>query len=660
VKQQPASTLFRAPFDSWSPAELLAHFQRRDAVRYFPIVDETQTSRAKVDQALSNRFDFNEEAYELQPGFDWTANPSADVEWLILLHKFYYAAGLGVAFDETKDRRYAQKWVELTDHWIASVPLDFMPNDVAGRRIQNWISAHYYFVTLNRAPDVSPDFYLRFLDSLRRQIAHLKADLTPARNHRTLELWAIFLTAVVLPEFRDASEWLEFARRELLANAQSDLLSDGVQCELSTDYHHIALRNFLYAIRLAALNGIEMPAELHGLIRRALEFSLYAHKPDGWIPALSDGDTGSFLPLLEQGYELYGDEAMLYVATKGKLGRPPRERSRGFEQSGYYILRSGWGEREPFGDERYLIFDCGPLGAGNHGHLDLLSFEMSAYGQSLIVDPGRFTYHEPPPDSCETNWRALFRGTGYHNTALVDGRNQTRYEFRERKFKVIGEAPQHELKAFVSGDGFDYLHGVARSREYEVTHERKIVFLCPDYWLVVDRLLAEAPHDYQQLFHLSERAYGETSMSVERGTLLIDAPSLVIAQAAEPDVAPSIDEGFVSPAYGVKRPAPVVSFARRAAGACYHTILYPYKTDRPEITVERLPVQSGGRTCPETEASALRVTVTVGAESFNDLFLLIHRKGDEAYQCGSIRFRGGALRLRTDGEGRRLRQHRLT
>jgi Heparinase II/III N-terminus/Heparinase II/III-like protein len=659
VKPQLASTQFRAPFDGWSPAELLAHFQRRDTVRYFPIVDETQTGRAKSDQVLSNRFDLNEEAYELRPGFDWTANPSADVEWLILLHKFYYAAGLGVAFDETKDRRYAEKWAELTDQWIAAVPLDFMPSDVAGRRIQNWISAHYYFVTLNRAPNVSPDFYLRFLDSLRRQVEHLKANLTPARNHRTLELWAIFQAAVVFPEFRDASEWLEFANRELLANAQSDLLSDGVQCELSTDYHHIALRNFLYAIRLAALNGIEMPADLHRLVRRALEFSLYAHKPDGWIPALSDGDTGSFLPLLKQGYELYGDKAMLYVATKGKQGRPPASRSRGFEQSGYYILRSGWGEREPFGDERYLIFDCGPLGAGNHGHLDLLSFEMSAYGQSLIVDPGRFTYHEPPPDSGETNWRALFRGTGYHNTVLVDGKNQTRYEFHKGKFRIKGEAPQHELKAFVSHDGFDYLHGVARSREYEVAHERKIVFLCPDYWLVVDRLLSEAPHDYRQLFHLSERAYGRTSMSVERRTILIDSPRLIIAHAAEPDVAPSIKEGFVSPAYGVKRAAPVVSFARRTAGACYHTVLYPYKADRPEITVERLPVQSGGRPRSETEASALRVTVTAGNESYIDVFLLIHRQSEETYQCGPIHFRGKAMRLRTDSGGRQIQRRLL-
>jgi hypothetical protein len=634
---QTASALFRAPFRSWTPAEMLAYFQRRETVRYFPIVDESQTSRAKTEQVLRNRFDFNEELYQLEPGFDWTVNPSADIEWLILLHKFYYATGLGVAFDETKDQRYAAKWIELTDSWIAAVPLDFLPSDVAGRRIQNWLSAHYYFITGNHTPCLLPGFYTCLLDSLHRQVAHLKANLTPARNHRTLELWAIFFAAVVFPELLEAEEWLEFAKQELLRNAQTDLLADGAHCELSTDYHHLVLRNFLYVIRLARMNRIELPEELHALVRKALEFSLYVHKPDGTIPALSDGDAGSYLNLLEQGYQLYGDEEMLYVATKGKRGVVPRRRSRGFDESGYYVLRSGWGERdESYEDERYLIFDCGPVGAGNHGHLDLLSFEMAAYGHSLIVDPGRYTYHEPEvaqTSACasDTNWRALFRGTSYHNTVLVDGKNQARYEFHKRKFKIRGPRPEHKLESFLTQPGFDYLHGVARSQEYEARHERKIVFLCPDYWLIVDLLLASEPHDYELLFHLSDRAYGKVALSVERGTLLVDAPHLVIAQASESEIAPSINEGFVSPAYGVKHPAPVVSFARRAPSACYHTVLYPYKSERPAITVEKLPVQAGGRLCPETEASALRVEVETSRERFKDYFLLFHQESDQSY-----------------------------
>lgn len=659
MKPQLASTLFRAPFSAWTPAELLAYFQQRDAVRYFPIVDETQSSRAQADQVLLNCFDFNEEVYELGGDFDWMVNPSADVEWLILLHKFYYATGLGIAYQETKDPRYAEKWIELTDGWIADVPLDFLPSDVAGRRIQNWISAYYFFVRPNRTPCLPPDFHARFLHSLHRQVTHLKANLTPARNHRTLELWAIFFAAIVFPEFNDAAGWLAFARQELLCNAQTDLLTDGVQCELSTDYHHIVLRNFLYVIRLARMNEIKLPEELHRLVRGALEFSLYSHKPDGFIPALSDSDTGSYLQLLKQGHEFYGDETMLYAATKGREGVPPARRSRGFEQSGYYILRSGWGEQEPYEDERYLIFDCGPLGAGNHGHLDLLSFEMAAYGKSLVIDPGRYTYYEPSLEENVINWRVLFRGTSYHNTVVVDGRNQTRYEFHKRKFKIKGNAPEHELKAFVTRDGLDYLHGVARSREYDAAHERRIVFAASEYWLVSDLLLAGEQHDYDLLFHLSDRAHGKTTIAVERETVLIDAPDMVMAQVRDPKVTALMESGFVSPTYGIKWDAPIARFAQRAADACFHTILFPYKTKRPTITVEKLAVFSSGRLCPDAEASASCVTIMRDEQCFKDHFLFVHQPQGKSYQCGEVTFQGAFLYFRKNLAGELLGRHEV-
>lgn len=652
---QPATTvshLLGAPFHSWSPEKLLDHFRQRQSVRYFPIVDETQISRAKTDQSLDNCFDFNEEVYQLTPGFDWTVNPSSDVEWLILLHKFYYATRLGIAFDETKDERYAQKWIELTDGWISTVPLDFLPTDVMGRRIQNWLSAHYYFVTENHTASLSPDFYLRFLLSMHRQVTHLKANLTPARNHRTLELWALFFAAVVFPEFKAAAEWLAFATEQLSLNAQSDFLPDGVHLELSTDYHHLALRNFLYVIRLAQMNQIVLPTELHSQVRRALEFALYVHKPDGKIPALSDGDAASYLPLLCHGYELYGDDAMIYVATQGRQGRAPALRSRGFADSGYFILRGGWGETEPFTDERYLVFDCGPLGAGNHGHFDLLSFEAAAFGQSLVVDPGRYTYHEPATaDSTETNWRVRFRSTAAHNTVVVDGKNQTCYEFHKRKFKIRGEAPAHELKSFISREGFDYLHGVARSHEYPAVHERRIAFIAREYWVISDLLLSNEEHDYDLLFHLSGKAFGKTSVNVQNKTLLIDSPSLVIAQSHDPNIKPTIESGYISPSYGLKHPAPVVRFAQRGGNASLQTILFPYKTECPEIAIENLEVFNGERACLPEEASGFCVTIKRGEQTTSDYFLFVHQRQHETHRFGDTDFQGAFLHFRKTSLG---------
>lgn len=606
---------FRAPYDAWTPEQLLRHFQTRASVNYFPVVDAVETAREKIENILRDRFEFNREFHALPSPIGWTENPSHDREWLILLHKFYYAVGLGMAYHETAEPRYAEKWVELTSSWIDAVPLDFLPSDVAGRRIQNWIFAHYYFVTLHQPAGIVPEFYVRFLESLHHQVCYLREHLTPARNHRTLELCAIFLTAVVFPEFRGAEDWLTFSTAELSNNIQADFLQDGVHCELSTDYHHLVLKNYLWIRKLARINQINLPESIDDGIKKALEFSVYAHRPDGAIPSLSDGDSRNFLDLLEQGYKLYGSEHLKYVASQGKTGTPPRDRSRGFAGGGYYILRSGWGDRlEPFQDERYLIFDCGPLGAGNHGHLDLLSFEAAAYGRPLIVDPGRYTYDE----SGETNWRALFRGTAYHNTVLVDGKNQTRYEWKKNRFKIAGPEPEREVKSFVTEPGLDYLHGIVRSHEYPVVHERKVVFINGEYWVIVDLLRATEPHQYDLLFHLSPPAQDRVSVMVSDDTLSIHSPQLVLAQPFVPNVRPIIQEGFVSASYGEKQRAPIVRLTQRASLACFFTVLYPYKDDEPNISVET--PESGGelQAFPLDEWAPVRITIARHGEQYRD------------------------------------------
>ena len=681
--------VLKAPFDCWTPSELLAYFQTRKGSACFAIANEPEVTREKIDAILSDTFNFNEETYQFPNGLDWLKNPSTDVEWAIMLHKFYYAVGLGIAFKETGDRRYADKWVDLTASWLASVPVDFLPSDVAGRRIQNWIFAHYYFVGECPSNAVTPEFYVQFLTAIHQQTSYLCHNLTPARNHRTLELYTIFLVAVVFPELNEADTWLQFSMAELTKNAQTDLLADGVHCELSTDYHHIVLRNFLSVKRLAVLNNIALPTELDECIKKALEFSVYVHKPDGFIPSLSDGDTGSFLALLQQGYEFYGNEEILYVATKGKQGTPPKYRSKAFPSGGYYILRSGWGEAKkpsPMGkgwvrgnqhsenthltfihpklkevlinsddsqsyeDERYLVFDCGPLGAGNHGHLDLLSFEMAAYGQSLIVDPGRYTYDE----SGETNWRVLFRGTGYHNTVQVDGLNQTRYEFHKKKFKITGEHPEYELRSFITRPGFDYVHGIARSHEYPVVHERKILFVNGEYWLIYDVLRADEPHNYDLLFHLANSAQGKVVIHKGLENYTVDAPNLVMVQAVKPGVRVSSETGYVSPTYGVKQKAPIIKFNQNAAECCFITVLYPYKLKRPDLAVALLPVsrlESGSDTYM---ATCLDINIKTADRVIKDKIFVANESG--TYKLDGQVINSEVFFQRTDSKGQLLGQ----
>jgi hypothetical protein len=602
IKPSKEHACFNVFADSCSPAQRLGYFQQRDTVHFFPILDTAMTQREIIDELVAQRFAFNAESYQLNTPLNWLENPSDDIEWHILLHKFYYAAGLGKAWCETAEPRYLQQWVALTDSWIQQTPINFIAPEVTGRRVQNWIYAWYYFVANNsqsqrkmkthdyeqRDNCITPDFHDRFLDSLAKQVNYLCEHLAPARNHRTIALYSIFLAAVVFPEMSDAPRWQRFSWREIHRNIEQDLLDDGVQCELSTDYHHLVLKNYLAIRRLAEGNAITMSADFDQRLNRALDFALYAHKPDGEVPAFSDGDVGSFLDLLAQGATLFQRQDLLYGATQGKQGCIPKQRNARFDQSGYYILRSGWGEKwASYQQERYLMFDCGSLGAGNHGHLDALSFEMAAFGRSLIVDPARYTYNEKGA----TNWRVKFRSTEAHNTVLVDGKNQTRYVQGPSRYKIKGKAPDTQLHCFFTTEKLDYLHGSTQSHEYDALHQRQILFVSGEYWILVDTLNSPSEHCYEQLFHLTPQAEQELQTRKNAISCQLISPQLIIATPNDQEQLLITDMGFVSKQYGEKQAAPVLRFVRHARNTRFVTVLYPFKAqDTPvDIFVSVLP-----------------------------------------------------------------------
>ncbi len=605
---EPGASIFLPPWNGLDDAALLAHFRAPRAVRYFPVADADETEPEKIEALLHGEFEFNHETHHLGEPIAWLHNPSADVEWHILLHKFYYAVGLGLAFERSGEVPYVQRWASLIDGWMRVTPPGFIAADVTGRRVQNWIYSYHHFVShaaFDTGAHIDPAFHRRLLHSIHQQVEYLCAHLTPKRNHRTLELYAIFLAGVVFPEMGSAARWRAFALEQTVANMASDLLADGVHCELSTDYHHLVLKNYLNLRRLASLNRIEVPPAMDAALQRGLEFSLHVHKPDGIVPSLSDGDARSFLDLLRQGADLYGRADMLYVASGGTQGTPPGQRVAHFAASGYSVVRSDWGDGTTrFADAQYLVFDSGPLGEGNHGHLDCLNFELAAFGRSLIVDPGRYTYSEALAADNGVNWRVRFRGTAAHNTVCVDGRQQTRYvptPIKENtrhapgslRHKISGPPPEARLLDRFHSRHFDLLHGQARSHEYDALHERCIVFVARRYWIVSDWLRAETQHDYALNFQLGVHAQGHTALSVHTG-LRLHSPGLLIAQPARAGLAHAVRASWVSARYGEKQPAPSLRSKVTTCNTDFDTVLIPWQGQAPAITLEDIAVDGDG------------------------------------------------------------------
>jgi Heparinase II/III N-terminus/Heparinase II/III-like protein len=606
--------LFTDEFKSLSWDALSAYFKNRQSVSYFPLSQGKPKHVKNAVNILANEFDFNNEKHHLGNDFDWLTNPSKDQEWLILLHKFYYFKDLAGAYDFSKDERYAQKWITLIESWIAQVPDGFIDSQVTGRRLQQWILSYHYVVTKGQSTTVKPDFFERLMRSINSQTHHLCTNLTPEGNHRTLELYAIFLVAVTFPELSSAYFFLTFSKQKLIENIQQDLLPDGVHRELSTDYHHTVLKNYLRFRELATLNKIELPAICDTLLKRAIEFSIYVHKPDGFIPAINDGDCNSYLSLLNKAYACCPDDYLKFVLSKGEKGKAPSQRSRGFVDSGYYILRSDWTAKS-FEDALYLFFDCAPVGFGSHGHYDALNFEMAAYGRSLIVDPGRYTYCEDSDDGI--NWRRIFKGTAAHNTVVIDGLDQMPY----RAGRPVDKESVTTLKQFVSAVGFDLLHGQVISHQYPAVHDRIIFFLQPEYWIITDLLSAKSTHSYDLYFHLASQAQDQTELYVNDQCNLVQSPNLLIAQAKDIATSVTIEQGYVSPEYGIKHKAPVVRFSKHhAKTTAFHTVIYPYKHIKPTLQITQIPVYQNDRLCEVTKASALQINLTNNQNTYIDTF----------------------------------------
>jgi Heparinase II/III-like protein len=314
-----------------------------------------------------------------------------------------------------------------------------------------------------------------------------------------------------------------------------------------------------------------LPADYDQRLERACEFAMHCHRPDGEIPALSDSDTGNYSDVLQLAASLLGRSDFLYAATSGKNGTPPAQRYASFPDGGYYIQRSGWGTRDiSYRDERFLIFDCGALGDGGHGHYDLLNFELSAGGRPLIVDPGRFTYAENTP-----NLRRWFKGTAAHNTVCIDHTDQCPYRCGKPKDAL----PQARLIERCSAPGFDMLCGVAESPSYELIHTRRIFFLADEYWIIHDRLRGDQPHHIDLRFHLPSAAWEKTTIVMAGRQSAVCAPGVALVFHAA--TVPCIESGWVAPQYGTRLPAPVISVAlEKHESADFITLITP--EHRPE------------------------------------------------------------------------------
>jgi hypothetical protein len=599
-----SATVFGDAIERLPPEEWLRYFLTRDTVHCPEPPPVTPAALRNAAHVLDDRFDLLGEEHVLPAGFSWKDNPSADTEWQIAHHKFYFAVDLVQAWRQTGNRAYLERWVALIDSWLGEMGSGYITSSdaqVEAKRVEHWVRS---FMLLRGTPcetTIPPRFVGDLLTRISDETAYIATHLKPVRNHRTFQLFTVFLVGVLFPEFRMHDEFLSLGRTGLTENLLTDFLADGVHVELSTHYHGLVLETALAFIELARLNGLPVEPALEARIVRALEFAMHVQLPDGGIPLLNDSDNTDHRDALALGHRLFDHSALAWVATLGHAGAPPVERSRHFEDSGYFVFSDDWGS-DPltFAHRQHVVYDCARLGEGSHSHYDLFTFCYHVGAAPAIVDPGRYTY-SAAPDADGVDWRHRFKRTASHNTVTIDGKDQTRYISKHGWPRGPAGRAKHgpavEIldKAYSVGVETDWVSATARSHEYTPMHRRLFVFFRRQYLFIADDIAIadRAPHEYVLRFHLAPRWRTSVSLDITDALISAHTPLFDVHAARPPGMEARVASAWVSERYGIKEPAPALELVQRGAESVWFcSVVAPgadtgYDADARSIRVDR-------------------------------------------------------------------------
>jgi hypothetical protein len=508
------------------------------------------------------------------------------------LNRHQWLLDLGQAYRFTAEEQYAERFACFVREWMQANPpgigINWASSLEVAYRLISWCWALFLF---QGSKALSAKLFATMLEWIALHAAHVERYLSyyfSPNTHLTGEALGLFYVGVLFPELKGAQRWRALGAKILIEQLDRQVFADGVYFEQSTCYQRYTVEIYLHFLILSERNGVTVAPAVRQRVEKMVDFLLAVRWPNGSMPQVGDADGGVLLPLARRVADDYrGVFALAAVVFKrpdyawaangmapevfwlfGPSGRdvfdalqpapPSKGPSRLFIEGGYAIMRSGWDRQA-----HQLIVDTGPLGcnvSGGHGHADLLSIQLAAFGEPCLVDPGTYAY------TADARWRDYFRGSVAHNTLTVDGASQA---LSTGPFKWQ-ERPSARLRRWHSTPSFDLVdadHDAYCGLADPVTHRRRVFFSKPGYWVIVDDLDGADEHRVDLRFQfapmdVSLNADGWAIAQTPRGhecRLFVLATAPLEPKLVEAQTDPI--QGWVSPDYGRREPAPALTYS---------------------------------------------------------------------------------------------------
>lgn len=537
----------------------------------------------KADNALLHKFKPQKGYgfFDYGKDINWSYWPVKDNEVRWQLHRVYWWQPMALAYRNSGDEKYAKEWIFQFRDWARKNPLGlsaendryaWRPLEIS-ERIQSLVGTFNLFVN---SPNFTPGFLLEFLKSYHQQTDHLSGNFADIGNHRLFEAQRTLTAGANFPEFKNSEKWRKIGIEVLNAEIKKQVYPDGMQFELSANYHNAAINIFLNAYNAAKMTGVEKEfpesymKTVESMIMATLNFSF----PDYTFPMFGDGWIGQKKDMLKQ----YADwakafpdnQVIQYFATDGQKGKLPDYLSKGLNTAGFYTFRNGWNDKSTV-----MVLKASPPGKF-HAQPDNGTFELWVKGRNFTPDAGVFVYSGDEEIMKKRNW---FRQTRVHNTLTLNDENM-----------LITQAKRLQWATDKNLDIFSYSNPSYNGLD----HQRSVLFVDQKYFIIIDQAIGKTTGKLDVRFHLKEDAkpvYDKSKNTVT--TSYSDGNNLLIQSLNTDKVNMLQEETKVSYFYNKEIPRPAVAFEKQKADEKTQTfisIVYPFDGHKaPSIAIKELP-----------------------------------------------------------------------
>lgn len=472
-----------------------------------------------ADQSLKgNIFCFSKWFADYGEPINWHLNPVKNIEWPNNIHwskVFNYENGGDIklvwevnrfpqiyylvrAWYLTGEEKYVsgslsqiKQWSEQ-NHFLQGV--NWASGQELAIRIFAWLFALYNFYD---HPEFREEDFKLLIKQIYLHTQHIDHSINYAyyavhNNHLIGEALALYVIGILFPQLPEAKKWEKKGKRILTQKSPQQYYSDGGYCQLSHNYHRLAIHYYLWAIRIAELNNDDFEDELKNMILKSADL-LYQNMnlQNGQLPnwGNNDGallnpwtacDYSDFRPVVQAAFSLCGqlspfesgpwDEETLWLTGAIISNRIKQtQKSSAFEKSGLYVLRNS--------EKDFCVFRCGTA-PDRFGQADQLHVDLFWDGVNVLTDGGSYLYND------ELQFHRYFMGTGSHNTIVIDDQYQMLLWRRFKwLFKTKALIIDYDMKnRIVSG----YHNGYERI-EKGLIHTRNVKF-DSEYLLVKDQV----------------------------------------------------------------------------------------------------------------------------------------------------------------------------